>query len=211
MAQIMANPKTYMIAVDHSPNSQYAFEEVSKMMDHERDLLYLITVAEYIPFYGSAMSAVVVTEAQKSSERRAETLLAEYVQMCRLVGIKNFKSLLGRGGHVGEVICRAVDEKEVNTLLIGRRGMGKIKRLFIGSTSRYCTEHANCTVVCVKLPPNHQPAPLPTSTIFYQPTQVHGTGHKAEAHEYKAVHDHTKYQPTHGISTKHEVFAIQDD
>jgi len=35
-------------------------------------------------------------------------------------------------------------------LVIGRRGMGKIKRLLVGSTSRYCVEHANCNVMVIK-------------------------------------------------------------
>lgn len=102
MAEVIKG-KSYLLAVDHSPNSQYAFEEVSRMMNHETDLLYLLTVAEYvcgrvllvcvsrlqIPFYGPAMSAVVITEVQKSAELRAEHLLGEYVQRCRLAGVCN--------------------------------------------------------------------------------------------------------------------------
>jgi len=166
--------------------------------------LYLITVADYIPFYGPAMTAMVITEAQRSADLRSESLLAEYVQRCRLAGIKNFKSLLGRGGHVGEVICRATEEKDVNMLYIGRRGMGKIKRLFIGSTSRYCVEHASCTVVCVKLPPNHQPTPL-ASTVPYQGT-LEPTTHKVEAH-----HPAKAYQSHGTLTNNHEVFTIQED
>jgi len=191
--------RSYMLAVDDSPNSLYAFEEVSRMMNHERDLLYLITVAEFIPFYGPAITAMVITEAQKSCDIRAESLLAEYAQRCRLAGIKNLKSLLGRGGHVGEVICRATEEKAVDMLFIGRRGMGKIKRLFIGSTSRYCVEHANCTVVCVKLPANHVPTPLP-STVSYQAAAIH----KAEAQE------HAK-RAGHGALGDHELFTLRED
>jgi len=192
---------TFMLAIDHSPNSQYAFDELCKMINKERDLIYLITVAEYIPFYGPAMSAVVITEAQKCAEARAESLLAEYVHKCRAAGIKNYKSLLGRGGHIGEVICRAAEEKNVNNLLIGRRGMGKIKRIFIGSVSRYCVEHAPCSVLCVKMPVGHHPAPA--QIVVPQHHIVQDSHHKAEAHE-------AKYQ-SQGVSTNHELFTIQED
>ncbi len=51
---------------------------------------------------------------------------------------------------VGSMICHQIDEKKVDFLLIGRRGMSKIKRFFVGSNSRYLTEHANCNVIVIK-------------------------------------------------------------
>ena len=39
---------TFMLAVDHSPNSQYAFEELCKMLHKDRDIVYFITVSEYV-------------------------------------------------------------------------------------------------------------------------------------------------------------------
>jgi len=187
------SPLNYMLAVDHSPSSLYAFEEVHKMINPDRDLLYIIAVAEYIPFYGPAMSAVVITEAQKSAEGRAEMLLAEYVQKCRNAGIKHFKTLLGRGGHIGEVICRAAEDKNIHMLILGRRGMGKIKRLFIGSTSRYCVEHAPCSVACIKLPLAHTDSPVEV------PHPLH------EMHVHK---DEVREEHTHGVAT--EIFTLQE-
>jgi hypothetical protein len=33
---------------------------------------------------------------------------------------------------------------------VGRRGLGTHQRMILGSTSRYCTEHAPCNLVIVK-------------------------------------------------------------
>jgi hypothetical protein len=33
---------------------------------------------------------------------------------------------------------------------MGRRGLSGVKRIFMGSTSRYCVEHADCSVLVIK-------------------------------------------------------------
>eukprot|EP00026_Physarum_polycephalum_P012219 Phypoly_transcript_12504.p1 GENE.Phypoly_transcript_12504~~Phypoly_transcript_12504.p1 ORF type:complete len:254 (+),score=50.88 Phypoly_transcript_12504:36-764(+) len=145
--------KRVMIAVDHSIDSEYAFNETLKTFDKENDYLYIISVSQTImTFPATAISAAIMIDAQQEADRKVHTLLVHYVNLCKKSGVKNFKTFLGTGGHAGEVICRAAEEKNIDVLVLGRRGLGRIKRLFIGSTSRYCVENAPCTVVCVKLP-----------------------------------------------------------
>jgi hypothetical protein len=51
---------------------------------------------------------------------------------------------------------------------MGRRGLGKIERVFVGSTSKYCLEHAHCNVLIVKS--KIEPTEVHTSLI--QSTRV---------------------------------------
>ena len=48
------------------------------------------------------------------------------------------------------MICKAVDQKNVDVLVLGRRGMGTLERIIVGSTSKYCLENASCNVFIAK-------------------------------------------------------------
>ncbi|GFQ02486.1 universal stress protein a-like protein [Phtheirospermum japonicum] len=55
-------------------------------------------------------------------------------------------------GDAKDRICRAVDEMNIDLLVVGSRGLGQIKRAFLGSVSDYCAHQAKCAVLVVKPP-----------------------------------------------------------
>ncbi|EGG24911.1 hypothetical protein DFA_03156 [Cavenderia fasciculata] len=142
----------YLISVDESSNSEIAILEVIKhILDKEKDTLFLISVAEDpITFPSSAMSAVIMTESLKAIEQKSKNILIQRAAIAKHLGVKNVRALLGHGNHVGEAVCKAAEEKQIDFLVVGRRGMGQVKRIFLGSTSRYILEHSPCNVICIK-------------------------------------------------------------
>lgn len=52
------------------------------------------------------------------------------------------------GGHPAEVLLDCAGSAEL--LVVGHRGMGNFARALIGSTARYCVDHATCPVVVVR-------------------------------------------------------------
>lgn len=54
------------------------------------------------------------------------------------------------GGHPAEVILDCAASAEL--LVVGHRGTGTFARALIGSTARYCVDHATCPVVVVREP-----------------------------------------------------------
>jgi hypothetical protein len=64
--------------------------------------------------------------------------------------VKHIRLLMSVTNEVGDLICHAIDKHNIDFCCIGRRGLGKLKRLFVGSVSSYIVQHANCDVFVVK-------------------------------------------------------------
>ncbi|KAL6519772.1 hypothetical protein OROMI_032666 [Orobanche minor] len=53
-------------------------------------------------------------------------------------------------GDAREKICESIDNIPLDCLVIGNRGLGKLKRAIMGSVSNYVVSHAQCPVTVVK-------------------------------------------------------------
>lgn len=55
-----------------------------------------------------------------------------------------------RKGDAASNIIDYSKKENYDTIIMGRRGMGKLKQLVFGSTSTKVLNHSDCTVVIVK-------------------------------------------------------------
>lgn len=136
----------------------------------------VMTVVEDLSIYASPqIPPSIFQAAQDKVKDHGQELLNYYGNLAEKAGVfcllwftdffqvKNHTLLLAVSNHVGEMLCQAVERKKIDFLIIGRRGMSKVKRFLInvlcwlqlfrfvtGSNSRYVTEHANCSVLVVK-------------------------------------------------------------
>ena len=61
--------------------------------------------------------------------------------------------LLGKG-NAKETILKEANELKVDVVVLGRRGLSRLQKLFIGSVSEYCTQNLECNVLVVQRPPH---------------------------------------------------------
>lgn len=50
-------------------------------------------------------------------------------------------------GKPGELVCRIAKDEGATLILMGTRGMGKLRRTILGSVSDYVVHHAHCPVL----------------------------------------------------------------
>ncbi|KAJ0242499.1 Usp domain-containing protein [Hirschfeldia incana] len=163
--------KRMMVAIDESDSSFYALQWV---IDHFSNLLMTTEAAEaegglltlvhvQSPFHQFAAfpagpggatavyaSSSMIESVKKAQQEASAALLSRALQMCRAKQIRTETLVLE--GDAKDMICQAVEQMHVDLLVVGSRGLGKIKRAFIGSVSDYCAHHANCPILIVKPP-----------------------------------------------------------
>ncbi|KFK38558.1 hypothetical protein AALP_AA3G129200 [Arabis alpina] len=163
--------KRMMVAIDESDSSFYALQWV---IDHFSSLLMtteaaeaeggLLTVVHVQPPFqhfaafpagpGGATAVYASTNmresVKKAQQEASAALLARALQMCRAKQIRT--ETLVVEGDTKDMICEVAEQMHVDLLVVGSRGLGKIKRAFLGSVSDYCAHHVNCPILIVKPP-----------------------------------------------------------
>ena len=51
------------------------------------------------------------------------------------------------GSKPGEIICRVAEDEKVTMVVMGTRGLGKVRRTIMGSVSDFVVHHAHCPVI----------------------------------------------------------------
>ncbi|KAI3443366.1 hypothetical protein Pfo_000031 [Paulownia fortunei] len=148
-----------LVAIDDSDESFHALQwvlgkilkrrPVTEAGEQDSKVITIVHVVEPLPRYAFP-GGYVVESASKSQEQNAARILSRAFEMCRDSLLKAKTLILE--GDPKDRICRAVEEMNIDLLVVGSRGLGQIKRAFLGSVSDYCAHHAKCPVLVVKPP-----------------------------------------------------------
>ncbi|XP_078429697.1 universal stress protein A-like protein isoform X2 [Wolffia australiana] len=154
-----------MVAVDESEGSLYAlswgldnlFSKASSMAEWGEAVVVHVQQPFQNYVFPAGPAAVYATSAvmesvKKAQQKNAEALLAKIAHLCSEKHVSVRLKSMVLEGDPKEMICQAAEQVHPDLLLIGSRGLGKIKRAFLGSVSDYCAHHAKCPVLIVKPP-----------------------------------------------------------
>ncbi|GMH00243.1 hypothetical protein Nepgr_002082 [Nepenthes gracilis] len=110
-----------------------------------------------IPFGGPSVEVPAFTAAIEAHQGRiTEAILNHSMRICAEKNISAKTNVVV--GDPKDKICEVVENLHADLLVMGNRAFGPIKRFFLGSVSKYCSNHASCPVVIVKAEPG-QAAP----------------------------------------------------
>ncbi|KAL5004059.1 hypothetical protein ScPMuIL_017515 [Solemya velum] len=149
----MANRKA-LIAMDGSEHSEYAFNWYMQNLHRPDDDVMLVFCAEYHSVSQNPVSLMsgidphMLAEMIQQEEKHVAVLLKKFHEMLQEAGVKGQVIRLA-GKNPGEVIVQKANDEDVDFLVTGTRGLGRIRRTFVGSVSDFILHHAHMPVfVC---------------------------------------------------------------
>ncbi|XP_047977862.1 universal stress protein in QAH/OAS sulfhydrylase 3'region-like [Salvia hispanica] len=151
-----------MVAIDDSGESfyslQWVLDHVFGSRNNDEFLLSIVHVIEPFPTYmlpGAPAvfpSTSIVRSVNKAQEENASAILSRAIDMCTQTNQDVHINTSIIEGDPKEMICDLAEQMQVDLIVIGSRGLGKIKRALMGSVSNYVIHHAKCPVLVVKTP-----------------------------------------------------------
>lgn len=144
--------KKILVATDASAASNRAVSEAAYLAAaHEAELLILHVIRDMqLPAQMKKSPEIEAFETTREDILRqvAENILLEASAKAKAEGAKKVQTAIGSGDPATSVIGFA-KRRSIDTIVIGTRGLGKVKGLFMGSVSRKIVNNAeaNCLIV----------------------------------------------------------------
>jgi len=132
--------RRWMVALDDSIESEWAFWSAVGNMDKERDSLHLIAV----------------TNKKLNHEDISRTVLLPFTEKAQNVKVRHIAMILGISTDVRSQLKRASVEYKIDTLVVGhRKGLSWQSRFLSGnpSVAKECITAAECQTLVVSQPP----------------------------------------------------------
>jgi len=101
-----------------------------------------------------AMTPAEVSKAVEATRKIGASILADGEQKVKAEGVEVEKLL--REGHTVQEIVRTAKEGNFDLIVIGARGISKIRELLLGSVTDGVIHHASCPVLVIKTVPKSE-------------------------------------------------------
>ena len=136
-----------LVPLDGSEHSVQALENAVQIAKKFNGKITLIHV---YPFSVCIQGVHFIrAECVQALHKAGAEILADGEKRVKNEGVQVIVKLL-REGHIVEEILKAAREGEFNLIVMGARGISKIKEVLMGSVSDGVTRHAPCPVLVVK-------------------------------------------------------------
>ncbi|CAH8652920.1 unnamed protein product [Heterobilharzia americana] len=146
--------------VDGSEHSERAFKWYMDNIMKLTDGLYLVHIVEPLSA-GLNYSLASKSPSMKDDFSRhmnslidsGRTLREKFLSRCEEAGL-SARFTIHVGTKPGENIVRLAQENAANLVIVGNRGIGTVRRTFLGSVSDYILHNVNVPVIIIP-PPKH--------------------------------------------------------
>ncbi|WP_456276856.1 universal stress protein [Bacillus sp. AK128] len=141
----MMKSSRILVAYDGSDLSEKALEYAKMLvLQNENSELVIVTVIQFLRAY----ETYSFNELKKAVVAEANEKIIEVKKMLQTIPNKTGVELLE--GDPAIEITKYAEEKNVDLIVIGSRGLGKVRELFLGSVSHNVVQTAKCPVFIIK-------------------------------------------------------------
>jgi nucleotide-binding universal stress UspA family protein len=137
-----------LVAVDGSENSERAIDFALEFAEKFNASLTVVNVSESsaaAAFAGEGMASVA-----RDLRRFHEGILEKAVAYAKSANPAVVVSTVLREGDPATEIVSVATEGNFDVMVVGHRGLGKVKGMFLGSISEKVTRSLCCTVILVR-------------------------------------------------------------
>lgn len=148
----MIHFKEVLLPADGSENGLRALEHAVELVKlsggtliicHVANIISVISGFDQIPNGAGYVSEQMASEL----EQDGKAILEKLVQMVPAdVPVRTVFEV----GSPGPTLAAVAEKNDVDLIVMGSRGLGPIKGIFMGSVSSYIVSHAKCPVLIVK-------------------------------------------------------------
>ncbi|KGF48293.1 universal stress protein [Veillonella montpellierensis DNF00314] len=148
----MVEYKTILVPTDGSDNSKRALEHALAVASRNKAQLIVVHVANIVSaisnFDQTSISGGYVSEQiAEDMEETGKEILADVLKAVpQDVNVKSVFEV----GSPGPALLAIAKKYDADLIVMGSRGLGPLKGLFMGSVSSYVTSHSSCPVLIVK-------------------------------------------------------------
>jgi nucleotide-binding universal stress UspA family protein len=137
-----------LVAVDGSEDSDKAFEYASYLAKRCEALLLIVHIC--VEFSKAADKWKEHDSFVKDLKEADTSMLKKYQTRAIESTISNIKILDAPGDDVVKELLNIADEQQIDTIVVGSRGLKAPKEFLLGSVSYKMTHYAKCPVIVVR-------------------------------------------------------------
>ena len=148
----MVNYKNIIVPIDGSDHSKNALEHAIAIAKEEHTTITLVYIANIVSVISSfdqipSGSGYVTEQVAKDMEETGKAVLEEFViSVPQEIKVRSVFEV----GSPGPAILSVAKRLDGDLIVMGSRGLGPIKGLFMGSVSSYIVSNCTCPVLIVK-------------------------------------------------------------
>jgi nucleotide-binding universal stress UspA family protein len=144
--------KLIMVPVDGSDPAKKAIEFAADWAKHHDGELLLLHVPE--PPVGDEVmvmggASIYMHATPEELNKAGESIVKAGSELAKELGCKKVETLVEIGDPARKIVAMA-EERNVDMIVMGTRGLGDWKSLLLGSVSHKVTNHSKCTCVTVR-------------------------------------------------------------
>ncbi len=145
--------KTILCCVDGSEHALRAAEHACALAEKFGATLTLMTVAKELKPSESVKRFLELEhlsgEPQYVLDEYTESIMEKAKDVAAATGLRGVKTEI-KTGNPARTILEYAERKKVDTIVLGRRGMGDVEGILLGSVSHKVASLAKCTVVTTR-------------------------------------------------------------